>query len=1811
MAADASIVVDTRLDNRGFQSGSNQMRNAINGLQSTVNTFGQQAQASISSIAPALQNAARQAQTFSSSMTEAEFQKNLGSMASTVDRLQGKIVSLQQRASQGFATEAQAQKWQADLEKVQQEMSRLQGTILEIGSVQIKSDGYTALETEAAKLEVQLEKLYDREAMLSDLGVDESSASWKRLSLEIENTEAKLEDVKGDMQSMVDNGTAFAQGNQTGAYSQLFAGADTAVNSLDELSGKTEEFSSDAQRASSSASGFGSMLRSIGSNAATVASAGLRGILSGIRSLAGGVVSGAKAAISGLASVISSTLGAAITGARSLLSGFISALSSVGQTALTTASFLAKLPFKSIGTGVSIAKKALSAFSNKTKQTTLSSNGLVKSLMSVKRMLITRVKRMFISSIFKSVQASLHNIAKASDEFNTSMSNIKNSATTMGGNLAVTFSNLVNAVAPALSTIIDWLSTAISYLNAFFSLLQGKTSVMVAKQSTDDYAKSLKSASGAAKDLNHQVYGFDELTKQESSSSSSSSGASFEEQDIANLLPESIQNLFNSIKDAIANQNWEQVGALVADGLNSIITSIDDWINDKFRPFGVEWASNIARILNGFVDEFDFSALGDMLADGLNAVLDIGYTFLTTFNWARLGEQLANGVNSLVENIDWELVGNFFAAKWNALIVTMSNFFQNLDWASIGEGFSTGLNTFVSSINWTELSNGVSAGLNGITTTIQTFINTFDWDALAQQFKDCVNRIIEDVDWANMIYTVAQGFYSITNTFYEIIAGINWTELATKFANGVNKVFGSGNDGINWTTLASNIKESINNIVNGIRTFLETVDWDQMAKSFSDGINEIITGVDWGNLVWTIVLGFFRITTTIATTLASIDWASFATSFANGINKIFGKDEGGNPNLDWDKLTSGISGTINGIVDGIRTFLETTDWGAMAQTFADGINGLISKIDWASMIWTIILGLFSIVSTIAATLAAIDWSSLAKSFADGVNKVFGKDEDGNPNLDWNKLTTDVSGAINGIVDGIRTFLETVDWASMAQTFADGVNGLISKIDWANLIFTLFLGIYSLAQTLLSAISNIKWDELGSKVAEGINKVFGKDSSGQSYIDWAGLGQQFGTAVNNIVTGIDQFITETDWQKVGEQIGDLIGNAIKTIDFEKIFGLIWDALWAAASAIGGLAQRLIELIFGKQEDYEHVDVPDVFSGAVEEQLKAQAGKAGEGAADSMMGMFIQNVGQSGESYSAARSTMLASAALLATGFQDEFTETLSNNDWGLGESVNYFSSQANTLLSNITLDSATVESIKQHFADAGINVTDGFAEAIQGQATENIGAALLLLAAGVDQDTIAALDMSNLHANLMTYMNETGKSLEEVAGELATETGDAMGRLMPEGMIQGYDAGKEELEAKSGELEDLASTKDSRDNITDEASTTGEAVDTNLASNMEDNKDKVGDAADAVTEEITDPLALLPDNVKPYAETMMTAVTQAIVNGDPVAVAAIEAAAQAVVNKAAEIMSKSAGEEITKAFIDGWNNGITYNYSFVNVNADETASEIKESASDQLSKSNGYDIGEAFMNGIDNGFIYTYSRPVTNIQEIGSQILTGIQDYVNESNGQTIGENMLIGMINGFNNYGQLLVDTMANICDVCVATAREILGIASPSKVFERIGDYVMEGMQIGLEDTGEDAIDTVGTIADAMVKEAENGNGISVQIDAMTDGLDTVGDRLERIANIFIGITNSIAEMGGLPLPAIANGQILPYGAQAAGNAAGSADNGFGATGLEDALYNAITRAQGDNSEGDPIVIKLEVDGRSIADVVTKYQRQQARARG
>ena len=67
------------------------------------------------------------------------------------------------------------------------------------------------------------------------------------------------------------------------------------------------------------------------------------------------------------------------------------------------------------------------------------------------------------------------------------------------------------------------------------------------------------------------------------------------------------------------------------------------------------------------------------------------------------------------------------------------------------------------------------------------------------------------------------------------------------------------------------------------------------------------------------------------------------------------------------------------------------------------------------------------------------------------------------------------------------------------------------------------------------------------------------------------------------------------------------------------------------------------------------------------------------------------------------------------------------------------------------------------------------------------------------------------------------------------------------------------------------------------------------------------------------------------------------------------------------------------------------------------------------------------------------------------------------NALIVGQNTVIGLINGIVSQRGALVTAMVNTVMAAVIAARQTLGIASPSKVFEQIGQYAGAGLQGGM----------------------------------------------------------------------------------------------------------------------------------------------------
>lgn len=144
--------------------------------------------------------------------------------------------------------------------------------------------------------------------------------------------------------------------------------------------------------------------------------------------------------------------------------------------------------------------------------------GLVKSL---GRIAVYRVVRSAIKGISTACKEGVNNLVQYSAALNSTDAATANATMSEYASTLLQVKNSVGAAVmpalaallPVINTIASAFITAANAVNQFFQALRGQSTFTKAKKNTVDYAKSLKSASGAAKELQKTLLGFDEINR--------------------------------------------------------------------------------------------------------------------------------------------------------------------------------------------------------------------------------------------------------------------------------------------------------------------------------------------------------------------------------------------------------------------------------------------------------------------------------------------------------------------------------------------------------------------------------------------------------------------------------------------------------------------------------------------------------------------------------------------------------------------------------------------------------------------------------------------------------------------------------------------------------------------------------------------------------------------------------------------------------------------------------------------------------------------------------------------------------------------------------------------------------------------------------------------------------------------------------------------------------------------------------------------------------------------------------------------------
>lgn len=182
------------------------------------------------------------------------------------------------------------------------------------------------------------------------------------------------------------------------------------------------------------------------------------------------------------------------------------------------------------------------------------------------------------------------------------------------------------------------------------------------------------------------------------------------------------------------------------------------------------------------------------------------------------------------------------------------------------------------------------------------------------------------------------------------------------------------------------------------------------------------------------------------------------------------------------------------------------------------------------------------------------------------------------------------------------------------------------------------------------------------------------------------------------------------------------------------------------------------------------------------------------------------------------------------------------------------------------------------------------------------------------------------------------------------------------------------------------------------------------------------------------------------------------------------------------------------------------------------------------------------------------------------------------NWSDIGVSIVNGITDGLNRAWQWLTGAIHQMCSNLLQSAKNALGIHSPSKVFrEQIGENIGAGIEEGLDDS-----------------EGSLGNRIKAISQSMVDAVD----------NTPMSIGAKLANVALPPMPAVAMGGVVPPNAFSSGYGYGISPE------LESKLDALLERLTG-SREPVNIHTTVELDRRKVGEAFYTYTEERNRGRG
>lgn len=922
-----------------------------------------------------------------------------------------------------------------------------------------------------------------------------------------------------------------------------------------------------------------------------------------------GLASSAKGAVSDavrkMPSIGTAARAAAGVAKKAILTGLTAPLKAAKKSILSLASAL--------------KSKLIKAFSGLTGASKGSHNSLLKNLGTMLRYAVgVRTLFALINKLQKAFVDGMQNLVKYSSETNASMSLLMNSTNQLKNSVAAAGAPILNALAPALNTIIQMCINAANAVNQLFSALTGHGTWIKAKKQTQDYAKSLGGASKAADDLKTHTLGIDELNIVDQSKSGGSGGSGGGASAADMFETDEIDSKYKEWSDKIKSM-WEaadftELGSAVGTWLKNGLDSIPwDGIQESARKI----ASSIGTFINGFVEtEGLATSIGTTIGQGINTAVDFANTLLDVTHWDSIGKFIGDGLNGIVNSIQWNEIGQMLANGLNAAFTVLENAATTFDWTNFGSSLALSLNTFASAFSWSGAATSLSSLVNGLLDTLIAFVSDTDWGAFGEGVMD----FLVNIDWDGLAQRLVDAGYTIVTGIFDFVisglASVDWAQVGTNLWNALYNIVTTFNYSGLITTYFTYLGTAVgaltslgvalaqqvwNVLVNGFNatkayftTYIQAAGGDIVAGLFAGIVDALKSVGQWiiDNIFTPFIDGFktafgIHSPSTVMADMGGYLMEGLINGIKDGWNNI--KESVGtvaqsvidkfkdilgihSPSTVMDEngvyliegLQNGISGTINDVYD----IFSESKWKEIGQGMLDG---LIKPFESSNGIDTISTFATDVYNTISDTLSESQFSTIGTTAVSGLassftttalDPIFGNLETSLMNA-WNQAAVWWSGTAmpTFFSANVSPWFTTEKW----KTTTDGMKtGLIAK--WDEFVSQWKTKTNTWWNTNVKTWFTVeKWKEQG-------------DHFKTALLDkWAEFETQWNTNINNWFTNnVSTWFTKEKWEPFGTNMKDGIYSGFKGI-VKEVGDLVNGMIDLFNTGLSRIAESMNDLI----------------------------------------------------------------------------------------------------------------------------------------------------------------------------------------------------------------------------------------------------------------------------------------------------------------------------------------------------------------------------------------------------------------------------------------------------------------------------------------------------------------------------------------------------------------------------------------------------------------------------------------------------------